>query len=83
MAVLWLLYSRWRWLYALFMLAVTVCLLGANYHFLSDVIAGGFVGISVGWITVRMWQAGTLAPRVVDEESACVPDEGAPRSQKS
>lgn|SRR5262249_18342066 len=58
MAVLWLLYPRWRWLYAISVLAVAGTLVGANYHFLGDVIAGAFVGISVGWMSVRLWQAG-------------------------
>ena len=31
-------------------LAVAIGLIGANYHFVSDVIAGGFVGISSGWM---------------------------------
>jgi len=31
---------------------VAIGLIGANFHFLSDVIAGGFLGISIGWFTV-------------------------------
>ena len=39
------------------MLAVAVGLIGANYHFLGDVIGGGFVGTSTGWMTVAIWRA--------------------------
>jgi membrane-associated phospholipid phosphatase len=56
-AVLWILYPRLRPLYALAVLAVAVGLIGANFHFLGDVIAGGFVGTSTGWMTVALWQA--------------------------
>ena len=51
-----------RPLYALAVLAVAVGLIGANYHFLSDVIAGGFVGTSTGWMTVALWRARGRAP---------------------
>jgi membrane-associated phospholipid phosphatase len=56
-SVLWIMYPKLRPLYALVVLAVAVGLIGANYHFLSDVIAGGFVGVSIGWMTVALWQA--------------------------
>jgi membrane-associated phospholipid phosphatase len=59
-SVLWILYPKLRSLYALIVLAVAVGLIGANYHFLSDVIAGGFVGSSTGWMTVALWQARQL-----------------------
>ena len=56
-SVLWLLYPRLRALYALVVLAVAVGLIGANYQFLSDIIAGGFRGTSTGWMTVAIWRA--------------------------
>jgi membrane-associated phospholipid phosphatase len=56
-SVLWILYPKFRALYAAVVLAVAIGLIGADYHFLSDVIAGGFVGTSVGWMTVVLWQA--------------------------
>jgi len=58
MSVLWIVYPRWRPLYALVVAAVAIGLLGADYHFLSDIIAGGFVGASTGWIAVLLWEAG-------------------------
>lgn len=55
-SVLWILYPRLRPLYTFAVLAVAIGLIGANYHFLSDVIAGGFVGSSTGWMTVALWR---------------------------
>lgn len=56
-SVLWIYYPKWRWLYVLAVLAVAIGLIGANYHFVSDVIAGGFVGISSGWMLTSLWKA--------------------------
>jgi len=56
-SVLWVYYPAWRWLYVLAVLAVAVGLIGANYHFVSDVIAGGFVGVSTGWMLTSLWKA--------------------------
>jgi membrane-associated phospholipid phosphatase len=55
-SVLWIAYPRLRPFYSFLVLAVAVGLIGANYHFLSDVIAGAFVGISTGWMTTALWQ---------------------------
>lgn len=59
-SVLWICYPRFKPLYALAVLAVAVGLLGADFHFLSDVIAGAFVGASTGWMAVAL--ANRLAP---------------------
>jgi membrane-associated phospholipid phosphatase len=56
MAVLWICYPGFRPVYAVCMAAVAVGLVGANFHFLSDVIAGGFLGLSVGWLGVVLWE---------------------------
>jgi hypothetical protein len=32
-------------------------LIGPNFHFLSDVIEGAFVGISTGWMTINFGKA--------------------------
>ena len=58
MTVLWICYPRFRPVYALCVAAVAVGLVGANFHFLSDVIAGGFLGLSAGWIGVALWEIG-------------------------
>jgi membrane-associated phospholipid phosphatase len=56
-SVLWLYFPAARALYTLAGLAVAIGLVGANYHFLSDVIAGAFVGISSGWMATSLWKA--------------------------
>jgi membrane-associated phospholipid phosphatase len=52
-AVVWIAYPRWRWACVLASLATAVGLLGMDYHFVGDVIAGGFVGAIVGAYTSR------------------------------
>lgn len=56
LSVLWIWYPRLRALWALAGLAVAAGLVGGNYHFLSDVIAGAFVGISTGWMAMAIWK---------------------------
>jgi membrane-associated phospholipid phosphatase len=53
-AVLWPLIGRWRRLGALVVFALSVAVVVTNYHWLSDVIAGVFLGVSIGWFTVRL-----------------------------
>jgi membrane-associated phospholipid phosphatase len=71
-AVLWISYPRYRPLFAAMVGAVGVGLIGANYHFLSDVIAGAFIGSSSGWIAVLLWDAGGL-PRLAPEQTPSRP----------
>ena len=54
MAVLWFYFPRFRWLYVLLSLSVAIGLLGADYHWLSDIIAGTYLGAAVGLIAVRV-----------------------------
>jgi membrane-associated phospholipid phosphatase len=56
MTVLWICYPKFRPVYALCIAAVAAGLVGANFHFLSDVIAGGFLGLSAGWLGVALWE---------------------------
>ena len=58
-SVLWICYPRLRPLYAFAVLAVAVGLIGSNFHFLGDVIAGGFLGTTIGWMTVELFADAT------------------------
>jgi membrane-associated phospholipid phosphatase len=51
LAPIWIGYRRLRWLCAPAALAVIVGLIGMNYHFVSDIIAGGFIGGIIGTYT--------------------------------
>lgn len=61
LSVLWIWYPRLRWLWTAAGLAVGAGLVGANYHFLSDVIAGAFLGVSAGWLVRSIWKASGAA----------------------
>ena len=52
--VLWLYYPKFRILYLIPIAVVSIGLLGANYHFVSDIIGGGFVGASAAIFCVSM-----------------------------
>jgi membrane-associated phospholipid phosphatase len=54
MAVLWWSYTRLRPIYIACVAAVAIGLIGANYHFLSDILCAIFVGASAGYITTKM-----------------------------
>lgn len=44
MIVLWIAYPKWRWLSGILCTAVMIGLVGMDYHFVGDVVAGAFVG---------------------------------------
>jgi membrane-associated phospholipid phosphatase len=44
----WCLWRRIRWLCVILALAVAIGLLGADYHWLSDIVAGATVGVATG-----------------------------------
>ncbi|MBB5372721.1 phosphatase PAP2 family protein [Acidocella aromatica] len=52
LGVLWVLHPRWRPLYAALILAVMTGLVGADYHFISDVLAGLITGTACAWGTL-------------------------------
>jgi membrane-associated phospholipid phosphatase len=54
MAVLWWSYPSWRPIYVACVTVVAVGLIGATYHFLSDILSAIFVGVSVGYVTAKM-----------------------------
>jgi membrane-associated phospholipid phosphatase len=59
MSVFWLRHPRFRLIYAICIATIFIGKLGANYHFVSDLIAGGFLGFSVGLIIIALCNAGT------------------------
>jgi membrane-associated phospholipid phosphatase len=72
MTVLWICYPRLRAAYAAVIMVVAIGLMGANYHFLSDVIAGGFLGVSIGCLVIALWEAGgypRLRPNIITATS--------------
>jgi membrane-associated phospholipid phosphatase len=70
MSVLWICYPRFRVLYAAAIGVVAIGLVGADFHFLGDVIAGGFLGISIGWLTVTSWELGQRRVRASSDPLA-------------
>jgi membrane-associated phospholipid phosphatase len=52
-AVVWIVCPRWRWACVLASMAVASGLIGMNYHFVGDVIAGGFTGAIIGVYTAH------------------------------
>jgi membrane-associated phospholipid phosphatase len=54
LAVLWVLKPQWRLLGLLVVIFLIAAVVITNYHWLSDVLAGSFLGMSIGWATVRL-----------------------------
>lgn len=52
MTPFWIVYPRWRWVSVLAVASVVVGLLAMNYHFVGDVVGGGFVGAITGTYAV-------------------------------
>jgi membrane-associated phospholipid phosphatase len=56
LSVLWIRVPRLRVAWALVLAYVGLALIVTNGHFVSDVITGGFLGVSTGWMTLQMWR---------------------------
>ena len=54
-SILWLSRPRWRWLYAAVGGIMCVALVGLNFHFVGDVIAGAMLGSLTGVYATRMF----------------------------
>lgn len=65
MSILWLCYPRWRAFYALAVAAAAIGLVGADFHFVGDVIAGGFLGSFVGAMVITFWERGVRPVQAV------------------
>jgi membrane-associated phospholipid phosphatase len=62
-SVMWIAYPRWRWAWVLLSMAVISGLILMDYHFVGDVVAGGFIGAIVGTYLIHCINAGkTDAP---------------------
>jgi len=49
LSVLWILKPRWRAAGTVTVILLSIAVVIGNYHWLSDVIAGGFLGVTIGW----------------------------------
>lgn len=57
LSVLWVFYPRWRWAYVVVLTLLSFALIAGQWHFLSDIIAGGYVGTLAGAATMSIWNA--------------------------
>lgn len=64
LAIVWIASPRWRRACGLAAVAEAAGLIGMNYHFVSDVIAGGFLGALVGVYAARLGGLTTTADAV-------------------
>jgi len=44
--------------------AVDIGLVAVNQHFLGDVVAGSFLGVSTGLFTMALWRAAELEAQI-------------------
>lgn len=54
LTILWIAFPSLRWLAILLSVLVAVGLLGMNYHFVGDIIAGGFLGALTAYYTAKI-----------------------------
>jgi membrane-associated phospholipid phosphatase len=57
-AVLWMTYPRLRLVYLAGAAAMAIALVAGDFHFLSDVLGGGFFGVSVAFLVLGAWNFG-------------------------
>jgi membrane-associated phospholipid phosphatase len=65
LSVVWILFPKLRVICAIGVVAVDIGLVALNIHFLSDVVAGTFVGVSTGIFTIALWRASEFEMQVV------------------
>ncbi len=56
MSVVWIAWPKFRWLVVIVVTAVVIGLVGDNYHFVGDVVAGAFLGSIAGVWTTRVFE---------------------------
>jgi membrane-associated phospholipid phosphatase len=54
LAVLWRLHPRWRVAGSTIVVLLLVAVVIGGFHWLSDLIAGAFLGVTVGWSALRL-----------------------------
>ena len=69
LTVAWILYPSLRVLCGIGIITADIVLVVLNLHFLSDVVAGSFVGGSIGLFTVALWRASELGMQVVKTDT--------------
>lgn len=55
LSVLWIYYPRLRLPCLAAAVLVAIALVSSNFHFIGDVLAGAFLGLTVGWMTVSLF----------------------------
>ena len=65
LSVLWILFPKLRIVCAIGIVTVGMGLVALNLHFLSDVVAGIFLGVSTGLFTIALWRATELGMQTV------------------
>lgn len=60
--VFWRAYPIWRWLSAGPPLLLSAVFVLGNWHYVSDVIAGLFIGVTAGLIVEALWNMGSARP---------------------
>jgi len=64
LSVVWILFPHLRVICAIGVVAVDIGLVAVNQHFLGDVVAGSFLGVSTGLFTIALWRAGELEAQI-------------------
>jgi membrane-associated phospholipid phosphatase len=72
LSVIWILFPNLRVFCTIGLIAVDIGLVALNLHFLSDVLAGSFVGISTGLFTVALWSTSKVEIRVAKLDHSIV-----------
>lgn len=52
--IIWYFYPRWRWLGVLLVILSVIGVVGLYYHFVSDIIGGAFLGITITVLTLKI-----------------------------
>jgi membrane-associated phospholipid phosphatase len=61
-AVIWICYPQLRSLCATAVVFMAAALIGMNFHFLGDVIAGGLLGSTIGLIMLKLFDLNLVQP---------------------